>query len=411
MMQAMPEKSSHRFQGGNVRSNSDRFEVPGYSGPMEALLDIIRYAPELLGLPRTAVLLFIAERTIGYRKLVDAPSLAQMVDGVHSRRGTATRWIRHGCGLKQSAAKNASASLVALGLLEKRKRSDAKKGNLSTQYEIRWAALRAYFIEKSSTKLSTLGRRTAKRSAEPLPAGSSEPPLAAARLSPWPPHGQEQYLDYYSAGKSTLASKSAFDGVLLNESKNSKADYSFASARTAEGSESIFDTVSLSEGNNRKPDSEQIYEVSAEEPSVESQEQLPASMPDPERLGRAKPWTAYELQMVRDCGSVYMEGDTPPANFESNCELAAVGHTAAKVIACLDSKFAKKRYRPGGRFGPSSWNWFYTVIRECFSASQRCHLPEQLAVPHPAHQATAEEMDSGYDVLDSLDPALAEQRS
>jgi hypothetical protein len=32
-------------------------------------------------------------------------------------------------------------------------------------------------------------------------------------------------------------------------------------------------------------------------------------------------------------------------------------------------------------------------------------------LPHPAHQATAEEMDSGYDVLDSLDPALAEQRS
>ena len=70
--------------------------------------------------------------------------------------------------------------------------------------------------------------------------------------------------------------------------------------------------------------------------------------------------------MVRDCGSVYMEGDTPPTNFESNCELAAVGYTAAEVIACLDSKFAKKRYRPGGRFGPSSWNWFYTVIRERF---------------------------------------------
>ena len=144
-MQAMPGKSSHRFQSGNGRSGSARFEVPGYSGPMEALLDIIRYAPELLGLPRTAVLRFIAERTIGYRKLVDAPSLAQMVDGVHSRRGTAMRWIRHGCSLKQSAAKNASASLVALGLLVKRRRSDAKKGNLSTQYEIRWAALTSVF--------------------------------------------------------------------------------------------------------------------------------------------------------------------------------------------------------------------------------------------------------------------------
>jgi len=114
----------------------------------------------------------------------------------------------------------------------------------------------------------------------------------------------------------------------------------------------------------------------------------------------AKPWTAYEPQIVRDCGSVYMEGDTPPANFESNCELAAVGYTAPEVIQCLDSKFAKKRYRPGGKSGPSSWNWFYTVIREHFSATERGHLPENPAVPHPTHQATAEEMDSGWDVLD-----------
>jgi hypothetical protein len=68
-------------------------------------------------------------------------------------------------------------------------------------------------------------------------------------------------------------------------------------------------------------------------------------------------------------------------------------------------------YRPRGRFGPSSWNSFYTVLRERFSASERGHLPEQPAVPNPVHRATAEEMDSGYDVLDSLDPALAKQRS
>lgn len=30
------------------------------------------------------------------------------------------------------------------------------------------------------------------------------------------------------------------------------------------------------------------------------------------------------------------------------------------------------------------------------------HCPEQPAVPHPAHQATPEAMDSGYDALDSL---------
>jgi hypothetical protein len=44
--------------------------------------------------------------------------------------------------------------------------------------------------------------------------------------------------------------------------------------------------------------------------------------------------------------------------------LAAVGCTAAEVIACLESKLAKRKYRPGGRHGPRVWNWFYTVIQE-----------------------------------------------
>jgi hypothetical protein len=169
--------------------------------------------------------------------------------------------------------------------------------------------------------------------------------------------------------------------VLLNESK-SKADYSFAWAKPAEGSEHVRSLQARKPTSKpADPDSEQVHEVSAENLSVENQEQPPASLPDPARLGGAKQWTAYELQMVRDCGSAYMEGDPPPANFASNCELAAVGHTAADVIAYLDSKFAKRKYRPGGSFGPRSWNWFYSVIRERFSATERGHLPEQPAVP------------------------------
>src|SRR6202167_221546 len=125
MMEAMPEKSSsHPFQGGNGRSGSDRFEVPSYSGPMESLLDIIRFGPAILGVPRTLVLLFIAERTVAYRKLADAPSLTQIVEGVYRRQGTAVQWVRMGCGLKHSAAVQATASLVDMGLLEKRRRSD-----------------------------------------------------------------------------------------------------------------------------------------------------------------------------------------------------------------------------------------------------------------------------------------------
>jgi Helix-turn-helix domain len=78
----------------------------------------------------------------------------------------------------------------------------------------------------------------------------------------------------------------------LNESKSSKADYSFASAKTAEGSEHG-KSLSARKPTSKPadPESEQVHEVSAEKLSVESQEQPPA-IPDPESFGRAKPWTA-----------------------------------------------------------------------------------------------------------------------
>ena len=129
---------------------------------------------------------------------------------------------------------------------------------------------------------------------------------------------------------------SAFDNGPLSEA-NYKADYSFASAKTAEGSEH-----------------HRLY------PQAQNQTSKPSD-PDPGQMHEG----VEELSVA------------------SNCELAAVGYTAAEVIACLESKFAQKRYRPGGRFGPSSWNWFYTVIRERFSATERGYLPES---PPPSRE-------------------------
>ena len=120
----MPDKEYvRRLPGGTRHPRSDRFEIPGYSGPMAALLDIIRFGPAILGVPRTLVLLFIAERTVAYRKLADAPSLAQIVEGAYSKQGTAVQWVRMGCGLKHSAAAEATASLVAMGLLDGKTRA------------------------------------------------------------------------------------------------------------------------------------------------------------------------------------------------------------------------------------------------------------------------------------------------
>jgi hypothetical protein len=93
----------------------------------------------------------------------------------------------------------------------------------------------------------------------------------------------------------------------------------------------------------------------------------------------AKPWTQRELKMIRDHSLAYMENDTPPYNFAGNCELAADGHSAKEVIAYFDSKYAKKKYRPGGTAGPRSWTWFYSVIAREFGR-ERGHLPEAPAV-------------------------------
>jgi hypothetical protein len=118
-------------------------------------------------------------------------------------------------------------------------------------------------------------------------------------------------------------------GLPLNEPNYSKADYSFAATKPTEGSKH-----------------HRLY------PQVQNPISKPSD-PDPGQMHEG----VEELSVA------------------SNCELAAVGYTAAEVVACLDSKFAKRKYRPGGRYGPSTWNWFYTVIRERFSATERGHFP------------------------------------
>ena len=65
------------FQVARNRRNREHFDIPGYSGPMAALLDIIRNGPELLGLSRTAVL---PVHRGAYRPTVNSPipSLSQI---------------------------------------------------------------------------------------------------------------------------------------------------------------------------------------------------------------------------------------------------------------------------------------------------------------------------------------------
>ncbi len=195
-------------KGKNCNPKPTRFEIPGYSGVTAALIDIIRFGPELLGVPATLVLLFLAERTVAYRKLSDAVSLTQMVEGVYTKVGGSIRWTRHGCGLKLRAAVNATSFLVKNGLLEKQKRSNARKGNLPTQYAIRWDALHSYFIEKSATKLPPLVHHMHTGSPESKQIGLSKELLCTTCIIPSAPSAQEQYLDLNNTGTPALTQSS-----------------------------------------------------------------------------------------------------------------------------------------------------------------------------------------------------------
>jgi hypothetical protein len=118
--------------------------------------------------------------------------------------------------------------------------------------------------------------------------------------------------------------------------------------------------------------------------------------------GQGKRWSDSDLATLRAGLKKYMAGDEPPERFEHSCELRANGATAREVFDLIERRWRNKKYRPGGQYGPRGWNWFLKVIGNEFSATERSHLPEQPAAPHPAHQATAEEMACGIDALDSL---------
>jgi hypothetical protein len=354
---------------------------------MAALLEIIRFGPAVLGVPRTLVLLFIAERTIAYRKLVDAPSLAQIVDGVYSKQANAAQWVRRGCGLKHSAAAEATASLVEIGLLGKQKRSNAKKGNLPTQYEIRWDALHAYLVEKSSISIPPI-RQADKVSSKPSQTGPSVPPLSAKRTSPYPPGGQEQYLDNNSAIKSTAAAMSAFD-LSLGEA-NGQADYRFASAKSAEDSPDE-QSACAANAENHKADSKAGALAS---PAGEDESLPMKAKPTP-------PWAGLDVANVGKWLSAFMDGEQAPQKLvlwivdqAEQCRLSADDIRSALEVAW------RRRAAPGQKNAPRSWNWFYEVLRGAFIPGYAARLPEVPAAPHSTHQVGAEQLQRGIEALD-----------
>jgi hypothetical protein len=335
--------------------------TPGVTG---VLLDIIRLGPGALGPIRTAVLLFIAERTLAYKKLSDTPSINQMVNGIRSKAGNV---VTTGCGFGRRQVCEATASLVFLGLLHKVKRSDPKKGNLPTEYSGKWDAVRAYLNENSGIKKTPLVRQGYKGVPEPLQTGPSEDPLCARDTSPCAPGIQEQYLDLYSP---TPPSE------ILEVEKAGKRTTDYASAKPADDA-SGRDVPRAATPKTEDSKADQPAKAAGKEkktPSVEQKTEKAESMPKD-----AKKWPASDLARVRARVTAFF-GYDPSEGFEESIMLRMGGRPAADFLELLDRKWKKRECRPGGKWAPNKENWFLPIIDGEYSPDR---LPEQPAQQQP----------------------------
>jgi hypothetical protein len=121
----------------------------GYKSRFEALMDIVRFGPGLLGEAEFKAVLFHAERTAGWGKPSDSSSYDQMVNGIERRNGGGH--VRAGCGLSKGAAAKANFHLEKKGLLKRETRKHADGGYSATEYSINWPEIRAYFQAKLAT--------------------------------------------------------------------------------------------------------------------------------------------------------------------------------------------------------------------------------------------------------------------
>jgi len=114
-----------------------------------------------------------------------------------------------------------------------------------------------------------------------------------------------------------------------------------------------------------------------------------------------EPWTGLDVTNVRKWLRAFMDGEEPPLKLVSWIIDLATEYSlrASDIHEALDAAW-KRGAAPGQKNAPRSWNWFYEVLRAAFIPGYAARLPEAPAQPHPAHQATAEQLQRGMETLD-----------
>jgi hypothetical protein len=333
--------------------SAGRFTPPGYNTRLAALMDVIRFGPELLSGPEFLALLFHVERSLCYGKKADAASGAQMVRGIYRKDKT---WIRGGSGLKKVAACQANTSLEGKGLLRRTARSSEERGHEPTEYEVLWEPLRRYLTEKLADKTRTLVRHVNK------------PPRSPHEQAPCSPSEQEQSRKHTQSGKpeqseASAAAASAFGSLPLSEA-TCQADYRFTSAKTAEGSRDgragAAETAKTErQGADPKADAPAKAAAGEENPPMRAKTQKPAVADDEDT-----PDPDAELENVLSCFEPNerekWDGTGVPDWVPGAALAAASGASAEAVCSFL-------RQKADAGWQPRKWATIPAMVRDAFA--------------------------------------------
>lgn len=191
--------------------------------------------------------------------------------------------------------------------------------------------------------------------------------------------------------QSTAHESSQLLNCVQNCVQNPKADYS---RRLAKTDESPADHGSGVDCVDKNPKADSSTDAGDATESTEGAERSQNAKPLSQK---ANP---EELVKLRAALIAYM-GDFPPAGFEDSCLLRARGATVADIVDLINRRWKAKKYRPGARCGPRSWNWFLTVIANEFSPAERGRWPEAVATPHPDHRASVDALARGIEALET----------
>jgi hypothetical protein len=116
--------------------NFEGFAAPGNTQVPDIFFDrIMVHLPDV----ELRVLLYFFRRTFGFKKFSDNISISQMTNGIQTRDG---RILDYGCGLSRSGVTKGLRGLLSKNLIVATRRSDAKRGNLPTNYALNMTGVR-----------------------------------------------------------------------------------------------------------------------------------------------------------------------------------------------------------------------------------------------------------------------------